>query len=74
MQIEPVRTSLARTALTSALMGLAVVGFRSLVPEAGFLVTSLGGVVVGGGTFVGASALVGSPELRALPRMLLKSR
>jgi putative peptidoglycan lipid II flippase len=74
MQIEPVRTSLVRTALTSALMGIAVIVFRSLVPEAGFLVTSLGGVVVGGGTFVGASALVGSPELRELPRMLLKSR
>ena len=74
IRIEPVRASLARTALTSALMGLAVVGFRALVPDAGLFVTSLGGVIVGGGAFVGASVVGGSPELRALPRMLLERK
>ncbi len=74
IRVEPVWTSLGRTALTSVLMGLAVLGFRALVPGAGLIVTSLGGVVVGGGTFLGASVLIGSPELRALPSMLLNRR
>ena len=72
IRIEPMAASLARTVLISALMGLAVFGFQALLPEAGLIVTSLGGLAVGGGAFVGASALVGSPELRALPGMLLE--
>jgi putative peptidoglycan lipid II flippase len=71
ISLEPLGASLARSVLTSALMGVAVVGFKALVPEAGLLVTSLGGVVVGSGTFIGASSLIGSPELRALPRLLI---
>jgi putative peptidoglycan lipid II flippase len=71
ISLEPLGASLARSVLNSALMGVAVVGFKALVPEAGLLVTSLGGVVVGSGTFIGASSLIGSPELRALPRMLI---
>jgi putative peptidoglycan lipid II flippase len=74
IRLEPLGASLARTALTSALMGGAVVGFQALVPGAGLWLTSLGGLAVGGGTFLGASVVVGSPELRALPGMLLDRR
>ena len=62
--------SLARTALASALMGAAVVGFRALVPDAGLLITSVGGLAVGAVTYVLAALLAGSQELRELPRLL----
>jgi putative peptidoglycan lipid II flippase len=63
--------SLARTGAVSAVMGVAVVGFRSVAPG-GLLVTAAGGLVVGGVTFLAAVLLLGSEELRELPAMLLK--
>jgi putative peptidoglycan lipid II flippase len=62
--------SLARTLLVSALMGIAVVGFRELLPEARLLIAATGGIAVGGGTFLIAALLFGSPELRELPGLL----
>ena len=64
--------SLARTLLVSALMGAAVLGFRELLPDARLLVAGAGGVAVGGVTFLVAAVLFGSPELRELPRLLLR--
>ena len=66
--------SLARTVLASALMGAAVAGFRALLPDAGLLVTSAGGLAVGGATYVLAALLLGSEELRELPGLLLSAR
>jgi hypothetical protein len=62
--------SLARTLLVSALMGIAVVGFRELLPDARLLIAATGGIAVGGGTFLIAALLFGSPELRELPGLL----
>ncbi|MDY7075800.1 MAG: murein biosynthesis integral membrane protein MurJ [Chloroflexota bacterium] len=64
--------SLVRTALASALMGAAVVGFRALLPDAGLLVTSTGGLAVGATTYVLAALLLGSEEIRRLPGLLLQ--
>jgi putative peptidoglycan lipid II flippase len=64
--------SLARTLLVSALMGAAVLGFRELLPGARLLVAAGGGVAVGSVTFLIAALLFGSPELRELPRLLLR--
>jgi len=64
--------SLARTALASALMGAAVAGFRALLPGVGLLVTSAGGLAVGGATYVLAALLLGSEEVRELPGLLLR--
>ena len=64
--------SLARTALASALMGMAVIGFRALVPGAGLLATSVGGLAVGAVTYLLTALLLGSEEVRELPKLLLK--
>jgi len=64
--------SLARTGLASALMGMAVFGFRALVPGAGLLGTSAGGLAVGAVTYLLAALLLGSEEVRELPDLLLK--
>jgi putative peptidoglycan lipid II flippase len=66
--------SLARTVLASALMGAAVAGFRALLPGAGLLMTSAGGLAVGGATYVLAALLLGGEELRELPGLLLSAR
>ena len=66
--------SLARTTLASGLMGVAVLGFRALLPEAGLLVTGAGGLVVGAGTYLLAALLLGSEEVRELPGLLLRAQ
>jgi putative peptidoglycan lipid II flippase len=66
--------SLARAGLASALMGAAVLGFRTLVPDAGLLVTGAGGLAVGAATYVLAALLLGGEEVRALSGLLLKRR
>ena len=63
--------SLLRTGFASALMGIAVIGFRTLLSSAGLLVTGAGGLAVGTATFLLAALLLGSEELRELPRLLL---
>jgi hypothetical protein len=69
-----VGTSLARAGFASALMGVAVLGFRALVPDAGLLVTGAGGLAVGAATYVLTALLLGSEEMRALPGLLLRRR
>ena len=64
--------SLARTAFASALMGMAVFGFRALVPGAGLLATSAGGLAVGAVAYLLAALLLRSEEVRELPELLLK--
>ena len=66
--------SLARTVVASALMGAAVLGFRTLAPGAGVLVSGAGGLLVGSATFVVAAVLLGSEEIRALPRLIFGQR
>jgi putative peptidoglycan lipid II flippase len=66
--------SLARTFVASALMGAAIIGFRSLTPDAGLLVTAVGGLLVGAITFTVSAVLLGSEEIRALPSLLLPKR
>lgn len=64
-------TSLARTLLVSAVMGLSVVVSRIWVSDASALATSAVGVAVGGLAFIGATLVAGSEEVRELPRLLL---
>ncbi len=64
--------SLARTGLASALMGVAVLGFRALLPDAGLLTTNAGGLAVGAVTYVLTVLLLGSEEIRQLPGLLLR--
>jgi len=66
--------SLARTVIASALMGVAVLGYRELTLDAGVLVSGAGGAVIGAVTFVVAAVLLGSEEIRALPRLILGQR
>lgn len=63
--------SLARTALTSAVMGLAVVGFRLALPDVDRVLAAGGGLLVGGLTFLLATVLLGNEELRELPGLLI---
>jgi len=67
-------TSLVRIGLASALMGAAVTGFRALLPDAGLLVTGVGGLAVGTVTYVLATLLLGSEEVRELPGLLLRRK
>ncbi len=62
--------SLARAGLASALMGVALIGFRALLPDAGPLVIGAGGLAVGAATYVFAALLLGSEEMRELLEML----
>jgi len=64
--------SLARTGVASALMGVAVIGFRALLPDAGLLLTGAGGLAVGAVTYVLAALLLGSREVLELPGLLLR--
>ena len=64
--------SLVRVGMASALMGAAVAGFRALLPDAGLLMTSVGGLAVGAATYVLAALLLGSEEIRELPGLLLR--
>ncbi len=64
--------SLARTVAASALMGVAVAGFRALLPDAGPLATGVGGLAVGAVTYTLAALLLGGEELRELPGLLLR--
>ena len=64
--------SLARTGAASLFMGAAVTGFHALLPNAGLLVTSAGGLAVGVATYVLAALLLGSEEMHELPGLLLK--
>jgi putative peptidoglycan lipid II flippase len=64
--------SLARAGAASALMAAAVVGFRALLPDAGPLVTGMGGLVGGAVTYLLAALLLGSQEIRALLEILLR--
>ncbi len=64
--------SLMRTVLVSALMGAAVIGFRLMLPDARVMVAAAGGVAVGSITFLVAALFFGSPELRELPRLLVR--
>jgi putative peptidoglycan lipid II flippase len=66
--------SLVRTGLASVLMGAAVLGFRTLLPNAGALVTGAGGLAVGAVTYVLAALLLGIEEIRQLPGLLLRRR
>jgi hypothetical protein len=66
--------SLARTALASALMGSAVLGFRALVPDGGLVVIGTGGLAVGAVTYVLTALLLGSEEVRELPGLLLRAQ
>jgi putative peptidoglycan lipid II flippase len=64
--------ALARAGAASALMGVAVVGFCALLPDAGLFVIGVGGLAVGGVTYVLTALLLGSEEIRELPRLLLR--
>jgi putative peptidoglycan lipid II flippase len=64
--------SLTRTAIASALMAAALVGFRSLWPTLGSRLLGVGGLAIGALTYVAAAALLGSEEMRQLPRLLLQ--
>jgi putative peptidoglycan lipid II flippase len=64
--------SLTRTAIASALMAAAVVGFRSLMPGIGSRLVAVGGLATGAATYVVAATLLGSEEMRRLPRLLLR--
>ena len=72
VETRALSTSLARTGAASALMGMAVTGFRALLPGAGLLVTGAGGLAVGAVTYVLAALLLGSEEVRELPGLLLR--
>jgi len=72
VETRALSTSLARTGAASALMGMAVAGFRALLPGAGLLVTGAGGLAVGAVTYVLAALLLGSEEVRELPGLLLR--
>lgn len=65
------RASLARTGVTAAAMGAAVLGFRAALPDASDLITGAGGVTVGAAAFLAAALVAGSQELRDLPGLLL---
>jgi len=49
-----------------------VIGFRMLLPYTDLLVTSIGGLAVGGTIYVAVMLLLGSRELRELPGLLTK--
>lgn len=68
--------SLARTVVASVLMGMAVMGFRTLLSsadllsDASTLVTGVGGGVVGAVTYTMAALLLGVEEVRELSKIL----
>jgi putative peptidoglycan lipid II flippase len=72
MEEQALAVSLGRTAVASALMAVAVVGFRALFPSLGSRLVGIGGLVVGGATYALTATLLGSEEVRQLPRLLLK--
>ncbi len=63
--------SIGRTVLVTGLMGAAVVGYQTLVGDAGLLLQGGGGLLVGGIVFAVATALFGSRDLRELPGLIL---
>ncbi|MBL7066043.1 MAG: murein biosynthesis integral membrane protein MurJ [Anaerolineae bacterium] len=65
--------SLARTGLASALMGIVVATLVALLPDAGLLVTCVGGLAVGAAIYILAVLLLGSEEVRELAGLLLKN-
>ena len=66
--------SLARTGAATAAMGIAVTGFRALLPGSGLRLTSAGGLAVGAVTFILAARAVGSEELDDLRRLVFERR
>jgi peptidoglycan biosynthesis protein MviN/MurJ (putative lipid II flippase) len=64
--------SLGRTLAASGLMAIAVVGFRTLLPELGSRLTGVGGLGIGATVYTLAATLLGSEEIRQLPGLLLR--
>jgi hypothetical protein len=72
MEEQALVVSLGRTAVASALMAVAVVGFRALFPGLDSRLAGIGGLAVGGATYALTATLLGSEEVRQLPQLLLK--
>ena len=53
-------------------MGIVVATWVALLPDAGLLVTCVGGLAVGTVTYVLAALMLGSEEIRELPGLLLR--
>ena len=66
--------SLTRTLVASALMALAVLGFRAMFPGLGSRLIGIGGLAVGSATYVMTATLLGSEEIRHLPQLLWRRR
>lgn len=66
--------SLARAGLASVLMGIVVATWVTLLPDAGLLMTGVGGLAVGAATYVLAALLLGSEEVRGLAGLLLEDK
>ncbi len=72
MEERTLVVSLTRTLMASALMAVAVIGFRALSPDLGSRLMGISGLAVGGATYVMTATLLGSEEVRQLPRLLLR--
>ena len=63
--------SLLRVGAASGVMGAAVMGFRRALPDAGLVLTSVGGLAVGAATYIAAALVFGNEEIHELPALVL---